>query len=213
MTAADMLARASSSVGYYVQTFATFPSQIMGGPTWTQTCISTTPILCPGDELDVLMAFNMECYKTHQSEVRHGGVILHDSSFTPPGDSRAISVPFDQLAKRTGEARSANMVMMGALAHLMNIPLQYFEDFIRRRFKGRDAIIQANITALGLGYEHLASTETQIGELDSPIKPEVEQVLVKGNEALSLGALAAGPGLLCRLPHLSRYHHPGIHGT
>ena len=192
MTAADMLARASSSVGYYVQTFATFPSQIMGGPTWTQTCVSTTPVLCAGDELDVLMAFNLESYETHQSEVRHGGVILYDSSFTVRGDNRAISVPFDQLAKRTGEARSANMVMMGALAHLMNIPLQYFEDFIQRRFEGRDAIIQANTTALGLGYQHVASTETQVGELESPIKPEVEQVLVKGNEALSLGALAAG---------------------
>ena len=192
VTASEMLARASSSVGYHVQTFATFPSQIMGGPTWTQTCISTTPVLSAGDDLDVLMALNLEAYQTHQSEVREGGVIVHDSSFELPDDARAIAIPFDALAKQAGEARSANMVMMGALAHLLNMPLAYFQDFVRKRFKGRDAIIEANITALELGHEHVASTEMQIGELGSPTKPEMEQVLVKGNEAISLGALTAG---------------------
>ena len=32
VTASEMLARAAASVGYHVQTFATFPSQIMGDP-------------------------------------------------------------------------------------------------------------------------------------------------------------------------------------
>ena len=192
VTASEMLARAAGSVGYHVQTFATFPSQIMGGPTWTQTRISTTPVLSPGDELDVLVALNPYAYEAHQGEVRTNGVVLHDSAFEVPSDNRAIGVPFDQLAKTAGEARSANMVIIGALAHLVNMPLQYFESFVRQRFQGRDAIIEANITALGLGHEHAATSEMQIGQLDDPEKPEGELLLLKGNEALALGALAAG---------------------
>ena len=192
VTAAEMLARAAASVGYHVQTFATFPSQIMGGPTWTQTHISTSPVLSPGDDLDVLVALNQEAYENHHDEVRDAGVVLHDSSFEIPHDSRAIGVPFDELAKKAGEARSANMVIIGGLSHLVNMPLDYFEDFVRRRFKGRDAIIEANIKALGLGHEHAATSEMQLGELETPIKPEWEQLIVKGNEALALGALAAG---------------------
>ena len=192
VTAAEMLARAASAVGYHVQTFATFPSQIMGGPTWTQTRISTVPVQSAGDELDVLVALNREAYVTHRDEVRHGGIVLHDSGFEAHSDSGEIGVPFDELAKRAGEARSANMVIIGALAHLVNMPLEYFENFVRQRFKGRDAIIDSNIAALGLGKEHAASSEIQIGELDNPIKPGVEQLMVKGNEALALGALAAG---------------------
>ena len=192
VTAADMMARAASAVGYHVQTFATFPSQIMGGPTWTQTRISTRHVLSSGDDLDVLVALNPEAYETHQSEVRDHGVVLHDSSFDIPLDNRAIGIPFDALAKQAGEARSANMVMIGALSHLVNMPLSYFEDFVRQRFKGRDAIIQANVAALGLGREHAATSEMQLGELGTPTKPKWDQVLLKGNEALSLGALAAG---------------------
>ena len=192
VTASEMLARAAASVGYHTQTFATFPSQIMGGPTWTQTRVSTGPVLSPGDDLDVLVALNLEAYHTHCDEVLANGVILHDSSFEILSDNRAIGVPFDQLAKQAGEARSANMVMIGALSHLVNMPLDYFEEFVRNRFKGRDAIIEANIKALRLGHEHAATSEAQIGELGIPNKPDWEQLLIKGNEAISLGALAAG---------------------
>ena len=192
VTASEMLAGAAASVGYHVQTFATFPSQIMGGPTWTQTRISTAPVLSPGDELDVLVAFNAEAYEAHNEEVRQGGVILHDSAFDIPSDRRAIAVPFDELAKQTGEARSANMVIMGSLAHLVHMPLEVFEEFIQKRFSGRDSVIEANIKALGLGHEHAASSEIDLGELDPPMKPQYQQVIVKGNEAISLGALAAG---------------------
>ena len=192
VTAAEMLARAASSVGYHVQTFATFPSQIMGGPTWTQTRISTSPVLSPGDDLDVLVALNEEAYQGHHEEVRTGGVILHDSEFENPDDERAIGVPFDELAKQAGEARSANMVIIGALAHLVDMPLAFFEDFVQKRFAGREGIIAANISALRLGYEHASDSEVQIGQLEPPVKPEGEQLLIKGNEALSMGAIAAG---------------------
>ncbi len=192
VTAAEMLARAAASVGYHTQTFATFPSQIMGGPTWTQTRISTTPVLSPGDDLDVLVALNREAYETHNEEVRDGGVVLHDATFEIPFDKRAVAVPFDELAKQAGEARSANMVMIGALAHLMNMPLAYFEGFVQQRFKGRDAVIESNIKALRLGHEHAASSETQIGELGTPDKPAWDQLMIKGNEAIAMGALAAG---------------------
>ena len=192
VTAAEMLASAAATVGYHVQTFSTFPSQIMGGPTWTQTRISIDPVLSSGDALDVLVALNPEAYRSHRDEVRSDGVVLHDSGFEAHHDSGNIGMPFDQLAKQAGEARSANMVIIGALAHLVNMPLEYFEEFVRRRFKGRDAIIAANVAALGLGKEHAAFSEIQVGALDDPIKPTHEQLMIKGNEALSLGALAAG---------------------
>ena len=192
VTAAEMLARAAATVGYHVQTFATFPSQIMGGPTWTQTHISTTPVLSPGDDLDVLVALNLEAYESHQHELRDGGVVLYDASFEIDSDPRAISVPFDELAKQAGEARSANMVILGELSHLVNMPLSYFETFVHQRFSGREAIIEANIAALRLGHEHASSSEMQIGQLEAPNKPEGGQVLMKGNEAISMGALAGG---------------------
>ena len=66
MTAALGFAVAHNQVGYHTQTFATFPSQVTGGPTWMQARIATMPILSRGDDLDVLVVFNREAYEMHK---------------------------------------------------------------------------------------------------------------------------------------------------
>ena len=53
VTSAEGLAQAATQVGYHALTFATFPSQILGGPTWTQARISVAPSRSPGDDVDV----------------------------------------------------------------------------------------------------------------------------------------------------------------
>jgi 2-oxoglutarate ferredoxin oxidoreductase subunit alpha len=197
VTSAEGLAQVAAQVGYHVQTFATFPSQILGGPTYTQTRISTNRVLSSGDDLDVLVAFNREAYDNHQADVRDGGVIVYNSEeFELESDGKSFGIPVDELAKSTGNTRAANMVIIGALAHLVNMPQDYLEDFVTKRFTrgrvGDEEIIKANIVALGLGRTKAAESGFSLGELAQPQKPEGDQILIKGNDALSLGALAAG---------------------
>ena len=197
VTSAEGLAQAAVQVGYYVQTFATFPSQILGGPTWTQTRISTSPIFSSGDELDVLVAFNQEAYENHKGEVRPGGVVVYDAAGCEvDSGGQSFGMPFDELAKSTGNARAANMVVIGALAYLVRMPQSILEDFVVKRFtRGRpndEEIIKSNIQALSLGRDEATSSGFSLGELAEPHKPEWEQILVNGNVAISLGAFAAG---------------------
>ena len=194
VTAAEMLARAATGVGYHALTFATFPSQILGGPTWTQARVSRFPVHSPGDSVDILIAFNDYAYQEHRSGVREGGVILIDPTVTPdPSDTthRCITVPFDQLAKQTGESRAANMVVMGGLSRLIDMPLQFFKDFVAARFSGREGVVEANHMALDLGLAHLADEEP-IANLTAPEQPDYDQLFIKGNDAISIGAIHAG---------------------
>ena len=197
VTSAEGLAQAAAQVGYHVQTFATFPSQILGGPTWTQTRIANRPVLSSGDSLDVLVAFNQEAYNDHHDQVAEGGVVIFDSGeFALEHDGPTLGMPFDELARSTGNPRAANMVIIGALAYLVKMPLEYLEQFVTARFTrgraGDDEIIRANIQALSLGHEKAAESGFSLGELADPKMPEGEQVLLKGTDAISLGALAAG---------------------
>ena len=197
VTSAEGLAQASTQVGYHALTYATFPSQILGGPTWTQARISVEGILSAGDDVDVLVAFNREAYDTHREEVREGGLVIYNSNdFQLEGDERSYGLAIDELARSTGNNRAANMVIMGALAHLVNMPQEYLEEFVESRFRrGRandEEIIQSNILALKLGREETAHSGFVLGELAPPRMPDYSQVMLKGNEAIALGALAAG---------------------
>ncbi len=197
VTAAEALAQAASQVGYHVMTYSTFPSQIMGGPTWTQTRVSTTPVRSNGDELDVLVAFNKEAYEGHSHEVRPGGVVLYDSTaFKLENVTGAVGIPFDELGRSTGNLRAGNMVVLGALASLVAWPEAYLTEFVNKRYnRGRanDAeVIRTNIQALGLGREQIAKNGLTLPPLPTPTPPTGEQLLIKGNDALSLGAMAAG---------------------
>ena len=197
VTSSEGLAQAASNEGYHVQTFVTFPSQIMGGPTMAQTRLSTKHILSAGDDLDVLVCFNEEAYQNHRAEVREGGVIIYNSGdFEPDDVANSFGMPFSDLAKSTGNARAENMIVLGALAHLVSMPQEILENFVRERFtRGRandEQIISSNIEALSLGRQESEKSGFSLGELAPSITPEGDQILINGNEAISLGACAAG---------------------
>ena len=205
VTAAEGLAQAAARVGYHVQTFATYPSQIQGGPTWAQTRIATAPIMHDGDALDILVALNEQAYETHVSDLREGGIVVYNAEdFEITSNGRAIGLDVMQLARSTGNPRAANMVVIGAVAALGGMPADYFTDFITERFsRGRandQEIIGANIKALQLGVEAVQQAGFKVGDLEAPPPKQGERVLIKGNDALAMGAIAGGLDIFVGYP-------------
>ena len=197
VTAAEALAQAAAQVGYHVMTYATFPSQIMGGPTWAQTRIATSPVSHNGDTLDVLVALNREAYDAHINEVQEDGIVLYDSAeFDLDPGPRTRGIPFYQIGRSTGNPRARNMVVLGTLAHLVHWPEEYLVEFVRQRFSKNwnndKEIVRSNTEALRLGKQEALREHLDLGTLAPPAPLQEEQILVNGNEALSLGALHAG---------------------
>ena len=197
VTSADAMARAAANAGYYVSTFSTFPSQIMGGPASSQVRISTSPVLSSGDGVDVLVTLNEYAYENHKEDLNpHGVAIYNAEEFTLPEGGQRFGIHADEIAKSTGNARAANMVTIGAVARLIGFSLGEIDAFITARFtRGRpnDAeIISANIEAVRLGAEVAAKSGFNVGELDESSPPDFEQIMITGNAALSLGAMTAG---------------------
>ena len=196
VTSADALARAATSAGYYTQTFSTFPSQIMGGPASSQVRISTSPVLSSGDGIDVLVALNQYAYDNHHQDLVENGVTIYNAEeYTLPDGGNYFGIKADEIAKSTGNTRAANMVTIGAVSNLINFSLSEVDKFIKSRFsRGRandQEIIDANIKAVRLGSEIANDSGFSVGELANPIKPNYEQIMITGNAAISLGAVAA----------------------
>jgi len=65
-----------------------------------------------------------------------------------------LIVDADTIAKDTGSARAANIVMLGAASHFIELPFQSLQNAIRKLFARKgDEIIDLNLKALTAGRE------------------------------------------------------------
>ena len=196
----EMLTTALARAGFEIYTFRTYPAEIKGGHANYQVRASGRLLLSQGDAVDVLVAFNEEAHQKHIQDVRPGGVVLYDSdSFTPALNSALIyyGIPLSSMAtKQIGVKLTKNIIALGAIAQLCDLPISVFEELLRDRFgrKG-EAVVQKNLQALNLGAEYIKGQPKQ-----DPIRLGVgprkaKELILSGNESLALGAIAAG----CRL--------------
>lgn len=194
----EMLTLALVRAGFEVYTFRTYPAEIKGGHANYQVRAADRLLLSQGAALDVLVAFNEEAYQKHVQDVRSpGGVIVYDSdSFTASAADSLIlyGVPLTSLAtEKVGVKLTKNIVCLGVLAQLFEIPAEVLEELLRDRFgrKG-EAVVQKNLQALRVGIEFA----TQMKKRD-PIKigrgpRTTKELVLSGNESLALGAIASG---------------------
>ncbi|MBI4342568.1 MAG: 2-oxoacid:acceptor oxidoreductase subunit alpha [Candidatus Omnitrophica bacterium] len=103
-------------------------------------------------------------------------------------------VPLTSLAtEQVGVKLTKNIIALGFVAELCDIPRETFEALLREKFgrKG-ETVVQKNLQALHIGMDYVK----QVARKDS-IKlgagpRKTKELILSGNEALALGAIAAG---------------------
>ncbi|MCU6707181.1 2-oxoacid:acceptor oxidoreductase subunit alpha [Paenibacillus sp. J5C_2022] len=197
---------ALNRLGYYLYGYRHFSSRIKGGHTNNKIRISTEPIRAISDDLDILVAFDQESIDLNVGELRAGGVIVADAKFNPVVpegiDARLFPVPITKLAEELGTSLMKNMVASGASWALLGLPLEVFNGAVEEEFgrKGR-AIVDKNIEAVKLGADYVLDLAG--GPLDDFKLQEADgkqKLFMIGNEAIGLGAIAAGCRLMSAYP-------------
>jgi 2-oxoglutarate ferredoxin oxidoreductase subunit alpha len=194
----DLVTQAAARAGYRVLTFKTFPAEIKGGHVIFQLRLSADRLSSPGDQLDILLAFNEEAYDSSYGLLRDGGLLIYDSAtFTPPADGRCQhrAVPLTEIAKSQLKFElGKNVVAVGVVAALFGLDVAVIRRLLEDRFgrKGPE-ILDKNLRALQAGVDYV---ETHIEarhefRLDAGA-PDPHVIVVSGNQALSMGAIAAG---------------------
>jgi len=193
----ELLTLTLARTGYEIYTFRTYPAEIKGGHANYQVRASERLLLSQGDQVDVLLAFNEEAYQKHIHDVRSGGVLVYDAdSFTPTSTNSAIvyGVPLTSLAtEKVGIKLTKNIVALGVLSGLFEIPVETFEELLKERFgrKG-ETVVQKNLQALRVGFEYIKS-QAKKDQIRLGLGPrKTKELVLSGNESLALGAIAAG---------------------
>ncbi|MEK6986458.1 MAG: 2-oxoacid:acceptor oxidoreductase subunit alpha, partial [Candidatus Thermoplasmatota archaeon] len=189
---------ALSDIGFNVFTFESYPAEIKGGHCWYQVRSSNDELASAGVGVDLLCAFNQEAIDNHAKVVSKGGVIVYDPGqvTAPPtrSDVTLLPIAFDEIVKtQVQSAKSKNVFAVATVAALSGIPAAEVKKTMQKKYKGKKAeLLALNDKAIDAAYSHVTT---------SGIKPFAnlaigshaeERTLINGNDAIALGALAAG---------------------
>ena len=180
-----------------------FPSNIQGLPTWYEVRVSEKGYLGRREGVDLMVAVNPQSMKKDYADVHPGGYFVFDSTKPlPPGYDRTdithLGIPMTALCNaQYSDARQRqlfkNIVYIGALSALFDIDFSALEGLVGEQFKGKEKLIEPNITALKMGADYVREN------FECPLDLRVERrdllgdkILYSGNSACALGAIYAG---------------------
>ena len=198
ISSGELFAQAAARTEYHVFTYITYPAEIRGGFSMIQIRIRNEAIYSMGSMVDYLIVFNQEAYDKTINDLKPGGTIIYDPEtvkFEEDSRNKYYPIPLTQIAlEGSGSKLGKNIAALGALGHLFGIELKVLEELIKDRYgsKGSD-ILQKNMNVLHTGYEagRRANWEQKFTLEPNP-QAKVHYMMISGNEAVALGAIAAG---------------------
>ncbi len=197
------------------------PAGSLAGVSAFQLKFSSKDIHTPGDRPDVLVAMNPAALKVHQKDLIPGGtLIINTDAFTkknlnfagyetnPVEDGTledyftVIPIEMNKMVTAACEhmelssklvLRTKNFFALGVLFYMYDRPLDATESWLKKKFAGKDSIIDANTVSMHAGYNYADTTElfTTRFKVEKASLPKGTYRNINGNLATSLGLLAA----------------------
>jgi 2-oxoglutarate ferredoxin oxidoreductase subunit alpha len=193
-----IFAQALSRAGRHVYTSKDFASRIRGGYTAYKIRTSTEKVESVVDRLDVLIALTTRTVDENMDELHDGSVIIYDGERTAfdgyeaPEGMIGLDVPLKRLAEEAGGAIMRNVVALGAACEVTDFPIENLDSALEKRFADKgEKLVANNKEAARAGQEYVDAEHDVTTEYEMETTDE-DLVLLNGDEAIGMGAIAAG---------------------
>ncbi|MDA8442815.1 MAG: 2-oxoacid:acceptor oxidoreductase subunit alpha [Peptococcaceae bacterium] len=161
-----------------------YMSRVRGGHNFTQIRFGESPLYSQRDDLDLVIALDMTTVNNHRARLSTSGKLLGDVSLRPELDADGIWLPLKQTAKALGSPLLEGTVAAGAALKLFALQLASAEPVLESIFQA--AIRASNHQALEAGFNMVESVFPTLEPVNE------HRIMLNGNQAIGLGALAAG---------------------
>jgi 2-oxoglutarate ferredoxin oxidoreductase subunit alpha len=204
-TASELLARALVRSGYYAFSYPNLMSRIRGGHNFTAVRVSDRQVYSAPAKFNALLAMDELSVNEHRGDMVEGGVVIAEplrvqrSVRTTLNDERTndrtFRVPMAEIAEKHGGSKTmANVVGLGALLALTGHRLDKLQSLLKERFQAKgDEVVRQNFECCRAGADYV---KTKWGGTCACVLPKqaarAKRLLLTGNHAIALGALASG---------------------
>jgi 2-oxoglutarate ferredoxin oxidoreductase subunit alpha len=197
-----LLAKVFARGGYHIFADQDYESRVRGGHNFFRVRVSDGRVDAIAENVDILIALNMDTIELHQPNMVNQGIIIFDGEKIKGvnGENDSLfSIPLEKMAKeRAGDKLMSNTVALGAALSLVNYDLSMLHTVLVDRF-GKGEVSDRNIAAAKAGYDYVQSKHKVKSRKIEPLSKD-NRMLLTGNEALSLGAIAAGCKFMAAYP-------------
>lgn len=205
MTAGLLFSKTCTRSGFNIFDYVEYPSLIRGGHNVMETHFGVAEIFSQERGVDLLVALNHETIERHLSELKDGGAVLFDPKKTDvsdvsfPKNIAQFPVPLEELAEQMGLLKvMRNNVALGASVALFGLDIEILLGVITDVFADKgEKIIKDNQMAARAGFDYVGRQNYEQRSLNrkrpSPeFAKDNKKLVLTGNEAIGLGAIAAG---------------------
>jgi 2-oxoglutarate ferredoxin oxidoreductase subunit alpha len=188
VTIGQLLGKVLVRAGYEIFVSQSYHSRIRGGHNTFAIRLGDGPFFAPRESIDILVALNAETVELHRGQLTDQALLIADSAFAPalPG---TISVPFAELAPER-LWNTASLALLGQILDLSSGPLFLAIEGMLGK-KHPEALVE-NREVIEKSRRWAADHVPEHGFSLTGGAPVGDRLLLNGNEAIALGALAGG---------------------
>ena len=204
-TASELLTRALVRSGYYAFSYPNLMSRIRGGHNFTAVRISNRQVYSVPAKFNALLAMDERSVSEHRDDMVKGGTIIAEErsasaerrtmNHERTNEPTTFRLPMAEIAeKRGGSKTMANVVGLGALLALTGHRPDKLRGLLRERFEAKgEEVVRQNLACLRAGADYVKKKWGGTCACELPSQPvQAKRLLMTGNHAIALGALASG---------------------
>ncbi|HKK96208.1 MAG TPA: 2-oxoacid:acceptor oxidoreductase subunit alpha [Anaerovoracaceae bacterium] len=181
-TTTTILRKTLKKSGYNIFTAEDVMSRVRGGHNYSTIRFDSEEVFSHSKKLDGIVALNEEAINLHKNELNEDGFILCDKS-VENDDLRTIKIAMDEISTEIGNPKVIGTIAAGSVLSLFSESLDDAKEIVKEMFDER--LLGMNMEAIIKGFQMVESRYPKLKGKGEP------KLIVSGNEAISLGAIAA----------------------
>lgn len=198
---------ALARAGLHVFSVQDYRSRVRGGHNFYQVRVSQRPIYSHSDPPQLLIALTKDTVEMDADLLTAGaGIIYDEDSGVVAEDLKdkglgAFSLPLGRIAEQHGSRVLMNTAATAAAAGIIGLSLERLEEVIAENFKPKgQRIIDNNLSVARVAYSLAQQRYASSFEWKVQGRDGQRRMLLNGNQAIGLGALAAGCRFIAAYP-------------
>ena len=186
-TVGELLARSLVRCGFNIVVTQEYMSRIRGGHNTFTIRAGSEQLLAPRESIDLLVALNKETVILHRNQLSPQSLILTDA-VNGATNELCLLVPY----KDFGAEKFGNIAALGVVTALLGIDKAIVAETVRQSFGKKSKLSDQNLAALSAGWTWSAKQEEHVLFGLPAGQEHAKRIMLNGNDAIALGALAAG---------------------